>query len=101
MLPLFKSPQLLPGLTDENPGGKLWVCEWTVTTDAAPLRGVYLVHGKHPIEARQIARKAVRDGVARGREFKVEVREPTLLDRMQLKFSPPSKDQQTNDEQAR
>jgi len=63
-----------------------WICEWEGII--SPRRGVFLVEAGHHLDAKQTAKKYLRDKVLHSLDFTFKVRVPSLLERAQLKFTP-------------
>jgi len=67
---------------------RLWVCEYEITGTISPSNGVFVIEAGHFLDARQISKKVLRDELARGVDFKFQVRQASLLERAQLKVAP-------------
>jgi len=67
-----------------------WVCEWDQPARVfrPATKGLFLVEAQHAIDARQAAKKFLRDELLKSLDFNFTIREPGFLERAQLKFQP-------------
>ena len=81
-------------LARQPPSGRrprqIVLCEWESLGQAGPRRGSFLVECTCMVEARQAAKRFLRDGLLHSSEFTFKIRPLNLVERIRLKFAPPA-----------
>jgi hypothetical protein len=88
MLNLSEPVHLYRSQRESRQARRFWICEWGATGVEPMARGVFVVEAGHYLDAKQTAKKALRDDLARACDFTYAVRLASLLERAQLKFAP-------------
>lgn len=65
---------------------QLWVCQWRANFPAIE-RDKFFLEAGHILEAKQIAKKIVRDEILCSKEFTFKVRQPTVMEE-KLRLTP-------------
>jgi hypothetical protein len=89
MLDFSKPIQLYWSQTKRQLPFQDWVCEWESHVHAKPPReGIFLIKSRHFLDARQTAKKVLRDRLVLCRAFTFKIRPPTSLEQSQLTLAP-------------
>jgi hypothetical protein len=67
---------------------RVWVCEWQSAINALVQSGTFLVEAGHFLDAKQTAKKVLRDDLVHSLKFTFTIRLVSLLERAQLKITP-------------
>jgi len=68
---------------------RIWVCEWQSEQSSTGSGGTFLVEAGHYLDAKQTAKKVLRDDLIHSLKFTFTIRLASLLERGQLKITPP------------
>jgi hypothetical protein len=68
---------------------RFWVCEWQSALGATFQGGIFLVEAGHYLDARQTAKKVLRDDLVHSLKFTFTIRLASLLERAQIKIESP------------
>jgi hypothetical protein len=86
----FSQPiQLYRSQIESRIPSRFWVCEWQSATNGSVQNGTFLVEAGHFLDAKQTAKKVLRDDLIHSLKFTFTIRLPSLLERAQLKITPP------------
>jgi len=88
MFDLSKPLHICPSPARRIYSRRFWVCEWDQPARVfrPATKGLFLVEAQHAIDARQTAKKFLRDELLKTLDFNFTIREPGLLERAQLKL---------------